>query len=192
MSDDDQQGKFHGDERSGETDRRSGEHRREDDRWLRDLIQGLIDSYNRRIRKILVSMSVGYFFLLIGFSLGLYFLERNDNRAQDRSAVASCERVNKLRVQTNQVAEAAWATVYISAAREQRLADTGPPAQRGVHRRSSNGLSFIASQFHRTDETDCRRAIFHADSYDPPHPENFDPTQSQILKDLIRLVGVPT
>src|SRR4051794_10756208 len=59
--------------------------REEGNRWLRELIQSVIDHNNHRWRKVLWSVAVGYFILVIGIGFALYSIEQRDKERADKA-----------------------------------------------------------------------------------------------------------
>lgn len=190
-------------------DRREGDGDRRDDGndWLRQIIDTAIrDTHskaNRRWRKILWSVAIGYLILMLSGGAALFILERRDTDRAEHAAqqlakaqrtarladLAFCERINVLRHQVNGTAEAAWATLFTSAERERKLAQTGP--NRPTHTRSADALDFIGGHFHHTNSTICEQAVDHPADFvkHTPKPQRFAPDKSPILRKLMTLLG---
>lgn len=117
------------------------------------------------------SVAVAYLILLLSFAAGLWALERRDIARTDEVAVRSCQRVNALRQAINSNALVLAVSVESAAARERKLAQTGP--QKATHRQSLIALQIIKGFYVYRPLTDCHRAVFDLNGYQPPKSRPF-------------------
>lgn len=188
---------------NGGDDRRTTK-RRDNDQWVAEMIQEIVDANNKALeaqrlrgQRALRSLAVGYLILMLGLAFGLWQLEQRDtHRSNTAIALASknlqgadtgrlkeCQRVNRLRIQANGGNEIIFATLWVSAQREAALARSG--INKATHARSAQALRFLALRSRHTPLTDCQAATFDAANYKPPRSVPFNP-KTDVLVKLLR------
>jgi hypothetical protein len=122
-------------------------------------------------RSTAIRAASGYFLLLFVLFVSAIVWQRANDSTVRTAALATCSRVNKLRVEeSNRNAQVMWAALYRSYQRETKLA-RGPEAE--LHRTSAAYLKKSIEQIRWTPMTNCKAAVRSPKQYDPPDPKPF-------------------
>lgn len=109
---------------------------------------------------------LAYLMILVGGLLAVTVYTTNQDAERRVGLIATCERVNVLRAQSNVTDIALWRVLASSYEREIALADA--KGDTSIHKRAAADLKRYAGQIVVTAMTDCARAIDHPESYRPP------------------------
>lgn len=127
-----------------------------------------------RLKRIFLSVAVGYL-ILVAFAAGaLYALERRDRIRLHDAATASCKRVNILREQENENALVIYGALTASRVRAEKLAKLGGKGAK-VQRKAVKTIGIYQRALRKGTPTDCAAAVDSAKVYKPPAPRAFTP-----------------
>jgi hypothetical protein len=114
-----------------------------------------------RLKRVFVSVAVGYLILVAAAAGALYALEQRDKTRLHDAAMASCKRVNVLRAQTNENALVIYGALYSSRIRVGEAGATRRAQREGA---APGCQEPDASTSPRCAEhpTDCNQAVDHA------------------------------
>lgn len=102
-------------------------------------------------------------------------IKETDDRL-DAALYAECQRVNRLRAQSNTNAEVTFRKNLADAKRELELASAGGP-DAAVHRASARQIIAQSRRLRHTALTNCRQAVYEPQRYAPPTPRPFSAPQ---------------
>ena len=108
---------------------------------------------------------LAYLIAFVGGLLGMYVYTTDKTAAAREGLIASCERVNTLRAQSNITDLSVWRNFSAAVQRETKLAK-GPDGE--LHQKSADEIAKNAEDIAVTPLTNCSQAVDHPTTYKPP------------------------